>query len=46
MNDYNGDSNVDLSDGVAVLIYLFQGGSPHAEGVECKIVAGCPSACN
>ncbi len=46
MNDYNGDSNVDLSDGVAVLIYLFQGGSPHAEGVECKIVAGCPNACN
>ena len=46
MNDYNGDSNVDLSDGVAVLIYLFQGGSPHAEGIQCKVVAGCPSACN
>ena len=46
MNDYNGDSNVDLSDGVAVLIYLFQGGSPHAEGIQCKVVAGCPNACN
>ena len=46
MNDYNGDSNVDLSDGVGVLIYLFQGGSPHAEGIQCKVVAGCPSACN
>jgi hypothetical protein len=46
MSDYNGDSNVDLSDGVGVLIYLFQGGSPHTEGVECKIVQGCPNACN
>ena len=46
LSDYNGDSTVDLSDGVGVLIYLFQGGSPHTEGVECKIVQGCPNACN
>lgn len=46
MSDFNGDTNVDLSDGVGVLIYLFQGGSPHSEGVVCKLVQGCPNACN
>lgn len=43
--DFNADTKVDLSDAVGVLNYLFTGGSPHALGIECTRIAGCPDVC-
>jgi hypothetical protein len=45
--DHNGDSVVDVSDPVALLLWIFQGGSPHPlavpgqEGTECVQIGGC-----
>ena len=46
LNDFNGDARIDLSDGVGILVYLFQGGPAHVEGTECKVLTGCSNTCN
>ena len=42
-NDGNGDGEMDVSDAVQQLQYLFLGGPPHALGACCLPVAGCPT---
>jgi hypothetical protein len=44
--DFNGDARLDISDPIALLMYLFLGGSEHVLGQECRIVAGCQGACS
>ena len=43
--DSNGDHGIDLSDAVAVFIYLFLCGTPPLRGTECVSRSGCPFAC-
>ena len=43
--DLNGDTRVDLADGIHLLIYLFQGGPQPAGGTECRPIEGCEQAC-
>ncbi len=40
--DFNGNNEVNLSDGVAILSFLFVMGTPHVLGVECVAITGCP----
>ena len=39
--DFNGDSELDLADAVAAVLYLFSGGSSHVLGIVCTDVPGC-----
>jgi hypothetical protein len=39
--DHNGDSGVDLADGIAPLLRLFSGGAPHVLGEACVAIRGC-----
>jgi len=43
--DGDGDGEVNLSDAVHLLNFLFQRGSAHAGGQGCLEMAGCPEAC-
>lgn len=43
--DHNGDGTIDISDAVAVLGYLFSTGQPPILGSTCRVIAGCPTAC-
>ena len=43
--DFDGGGSVDLTDAIGILQYLFARGAPHALGVECVRIDGCPSAC-
>ena len=44
--DFNDDSSVDLSDGIGMLNWLFQGGRGHALGTDCVQIVDCPDVCN
>jgi len=41
----NDENEVDLSDVVAMLNFLFLGGRPHAVGRQCVAIRGCPATC-
>jgi hypothetical protein len=43
--NWNGDGVVDLTDGVSLLNYLFNNGPPHALGIACAPLQGCPDSC-
>jgi len=43
--DWNGDDQVDISDGVGMLNWLFKGGSAHFDGTRCRVVIDCESPC-
>jgi hypothetical protein len=44
--DFNGDAaGVDISDGVAMLEFLFTGGPRHILGSDCARIAACPEHC-
>jgi hypothetical protein len=43
--DVSGDGEVDLSDPIHLLVYLFQGGPPPALGTTCTPLRDCPDAC-
>jgi hypothetical protein len=43
--DVTGDGRADLSDPVAILNFLFQGGAAPALGTSCRRLTGCPDAC-
>ncbi|MBI4585554.1 MAG: DUF1565 domain-containing protein, partial [Planctomycetes bacterium] len=43
--DFTGESVVDISDGIATLLFLFSSGNPHPLGSECVPNAGCPDRC-
>ena len=45
LGDVNGDSELNLSDPLYLLNYLFTGGPAPAQGTACVPIAGCPSAC-
>jgi len=44
--DFNGDSQVDLSDAVGLLLHLFRSGGGHVLGMECTAIVGCGSVCS
>ena len=43
--DFNGDQSLDITDGIALLRYLFLGGQPHVLGTRCLLIDGCPAQC-
>jgi hypothetical protein len=43
--DVNGDEELNLTDAIHSLAYLFMGGAPPALGTECLPIAGCSNAC-
>jgi hypothetical protein len=43
--DWDGNNEVNLTDAVASLRYLFLSGEPHAAGTACIAVQGCVDAC-
>jgi len=43
--DSNTDGQVDVSDAVFLLDYLFRGGPPPGEGIECILLSSCSDAC-
>jgi hypothetical protein len=43
--DANGDSRVDVSDGIRILQYLFKSGAAPVLGTECVRIEGCGSRC-
>jgi hypothetical protein len=43
--DHNGDGALNLSDGIAMLNYLFLAGPPPTAGTDCVEVVGCPDVC-
>jgi hypothetical protein len=43
--DWQPDSRIDLSDGVAALNFLFSGGPAHPAGEACRRIVGCADAC-
>ena len=42
----DGIGGINLTDAVIIFGFLFQGGPPHAEGTDCKPVAGCANVCD
>ena len=44
--DHNGDTTVNLADGVAALNWLFGGGAPPAAGEGCVSLVNCADACS
>jgi hypothetical protein len=43
--DWDGNDVVNLTDGIAPLLYLFLEGAPHVRGTECIAVPGCAKGC-
>jgi hypothetical protein len=43
--DLNGDEQVNLTDPIYILTYLFQGGPPPVLGSRCVRIEGCPDKC-
>lgn len=43
--DAKGEGEIDPSDAVTLLSYLFQDGPPHVRGVDCTPLSGCPARC-
>ena len=43
--DLNVDGQVNLTDPLLLLEYLFQGGKPSLLGTECIEITGCPDVC-
>jgi hypothetical protein len=43
--DFDGSGQVNVTDAVNVMNYLFHNGSRHVLGVDCIPIAGCPSSC-
>ncbi len=43
--DVNGDLQANLADVVYTLRYLFNGGAPPSEGIECILIQDCPQGC-
>jgi len=41
----NADGELDLSDAVRIITFLFMGGAPPERGVECIFIEGCPAVC-
>ena len=41
----NGDADVDISDPIYVLTYLFGTGNPPVLGTDCVLIVGCASTC-
>lgn len=44
--DFNGDEMVDLTDGIAMLSWMFLGTQHHAAGIDCINVPSCPAVCD
>ena len=45
LSDFNADARVDITDALGLLNFLFLRGAPHALGVECVVLEGCPVSC-
>jgi hypothetical protein len=43
--DADGNGELNITDAIHVLAFLFQGGPAHALGESCVPIAGCPDAC-
>ena len=43
--DSNGDEEVNVSDAVWLLAYLYQGGAPPSRGTDCLRLESCPNIC-
>lgn len=43
--DWDGDSDLLISDGILLLQWLFLHGPPHVLGTECTPIEGCPMVC-
>jgi hypothetical protein len=43
--DSNGDNEVNVSDAVWLLAYMYQGGAPPTRGTRCVRLEGCPNVC-
>ena len=43
--DCNRDRQVDISDGIGLLSWLFTGGPAHFDGSRCRVVINCDSPC-
>ncbi len=43
--DWDGNSEVNLTDALSSLRYLFQAGPPHTAGTACVVVEGCAEGC-
>ena len=44
--DFDGGNEVNVTDVVLLLEYLFRQGAPHVLGGSCTRVEGCPNACD
>jgi hypothetical protein len=43
--DVNGDSGIDISDPIHILLYLFKDGPQPVLGTRCTRLPGCPETC-